>query len=160
MADKLGVTGNTWWFLQGKKDLTYQLAEKNYLVAVKQDNTVKGGYTHQGYFVLVDKQKRVRGAYDGTNPQQVGQLIDDIKILQAEPGPANNNEQSSMGALAPCFLFTAIVMITSCQNDNAIEFNRYYSSGSLIYKIIVKIVMVQTAKACKALSRRLPIQPT
>ena len=89
-ADKLGVEGNTWWFLQGAKDFTYQLAEKNYLVAVKQDNTVKGGYTHQGYFVLVDKQKRVRGAYDGTNPQQVAQLIDDIKILQAEPGPANN----------------------------------------------------------------------
>ena len=89
-ADKLGVEGNTWWFLQGAKDFTYQLAEKNYLVAVKQDNTVKGGYTHQGYFVLVDKQKRVRGAYDGTNPQQVAQLIDDIKTLQAEPGPANH----------------------------------------------------------------------
>jgi protein SCO1/2 len=87
-ADKLGIKGNAWWFLQGKKDFTYQLAEKNYLVAVKQDSTVKGGYTHQGYFVLVDKQKRVRGAYDGTNPAQVAQLIDDIKTLQAEPATA------------------------------------------------------------------------
>jgi protein SCO1/2 len=87
-ADKLGVTGNAWWFLQGKKDNTYELAEKSYLVAVKQDSTVKGGYTHQGYFVLVDKQKRVRGAYDGTNPQQVAQLIDDIKSLKTEPASA------------------------------------------------------------------------
>jgi len=84
-ADKLGVTGNTWWFLQGKKEDTYTIAEKSYLVAVSQDSTAAGGYVHQGYFVLVDKQKRVRGAYDGTDPKQVDQLIADIKTLQAEP---------------------------------------------------------------------------
>ncbi len=83
-AVKLGVSGNSWWFLQGKKDNTYSLAENNFLVAVKQDSTVKGGYTHQGYFVLVDKLKRVRGAYDGTNPDQVDQLISDVKTLQQE----------------------------------------------------------------------------
>lgn len=88
-ADKLGVAGNMWWFIQGKKDDTYRLAEKSYLVAVSRDTTVPGGYVHQGYFVLIDKQKRVRGSYDGTNPQQVSQLIDDIKTLKAEPAPAS-----------------------------------------------------------------------
>jgi protein SCO1/2 len=89
-ADKLGVTGKTWWFLQGKKDDTYQIAEKSYLVAVSQDSTVPGGYVHQGYFVLIDKQKRVRGSYDGTNPKQVAQLIADIKTLKAEPAATTN----------------------------------------------------------------------
>jgi protein SCO1 len=84
-ADKLGVTGNTWWFLQGKKEDTYAIAEKSYLVAVKRDSTAAGGYIHAGYFVLVDKQKRIRGAYDGTDAKQVDQLIADIKTLQAEP---------------------------------------------------------------------------
>lgn len=84
-ADKLGITGNTWWFLQGKKEDTYAIAEKNYLVAVKKDSSAAGGYVHAGYFVLVDKQKRIRGAYDGTDPKQVDQMIDDIKSLQAEP---------------------------------------------------------------------------
>jgi protein SCO1/2 len=84
-ADKLGVTGNSWWFLQGKKEDTYQLGEKSYLVAVKQDNGTAGGYVHQGYFVLIDKQKRIRGSYDGTDPKQVTQLIADIKTLQTEP---------------------------------------------------------------------------
>ena len=60
-ADKLGITGNTWWFLQGKKESVYQLAEKNYLVAVKKDSTTAGGYIHQGYFVLVDKKKTYPG---------------------------------------------------------------------------------------------------
>ena len=83
-ADKLGVTGNTWWFLNGDKDDVYQLATKSYLVAVTQDSTAAGGYVHQGYFVLIDKQKRIRGAYDGTDMKQVNQLIADIKTLRQE----------------------------------------------------------------------------
>lgn len=84
-ADKLGVTGNTWWFLQGKKEATYQLGERSYLVAIKQTDGTEGGYVHQGYFVLIDKQKRIRGSYDGTDPKQVAQLIADIKTLRTEP---------------------------------------------------------------------------
>ncbi len=84
-ADKLGISGNTWWFLQGKKEDVYTIAEKNYLVAVKQDSSASGGYIHAGYFVLIDKQKRIRGSYDGTDPKQVDELIADIKTLQTEP---------------------------------------------------------------------------
>jgi protein SCO1/2 len=86
-ADKLGISGNSWWLLLGDRDSVYNLAAKSYLVAVSEDSTVAGGYMHQGYFVLVDKQKRVRGSYDGTDMKQVNQLIDDIKTLQAEPAP-------------------------------------------------------------------------
>ena len=86
-ADRLGINGNMWWLLQGKKDETYHLAEQNYLVAVKKDSTVAGGYVHQGYFVLIDKQSRIRGAYDGTQPDQVTQLIADIKTLKEESIP-------------------------------------------------------------------------
>jgi len=83
-ADKLGISGNSWWFLNGDKDVIYGLAAKSYLVAVSPDSTVAGGYVHQGYFVLIDKQQRIRGSYDGTNPAQVDQLIADIKTLKAE----------------------------------------------------------------------------
>jgi len=82
-ADKLGVTGKTWWFLQGKKDSIYKLSE-SYLVR-KPEEDAKQQFIHDGSFLLVDKQKRVRGAYDGTDPKQVEQLIADIKELQNEP---------------------------------------------------------------------------
>ena len=82
-ADKLGVTGNTWWFLQGKKEETYKISE-SYLVRRPQADA-KQGFMHDGSFILVDKQKRVRGSYDGTDPKQVDQLIADIKTLQNEP---------------------------------------------------------------------------
>lgn len=84
-TDKLGISGNTWWFLQGKKDATYKLAS-SYLVATPiEDNSVPGGHVHDGYFILIDKQKHIRGTYDGTNAEQVTKLIADIKTLQAEP---------------------------------------------------------------------------
>jgi protein SCO1/2 len=83
-ADKLGVSGNSWWLLLGDKEVVYQLAN-NYLVGVSEDKTAPGGYMHQGYFVLIDKQQHVRGSYDGTDPKQVDQLIADIKTLKAEP---------------------------------------------------------------------------
>jgi len=82
-ADKLGVTGNTWWFLQGKKDSIYKLSQ-NYLVR-KPKEDAKELFIHDGSFLIVDKQKRVRGAYDGTDPKQVEQMIADVKELQQEP---------------------------------------------------------------------------
>jgi protein SCO1/2 len=82
-ADKLGVSGNTWWFLQGKKDDIYKLSE-SYLVRKPQEDA-KQQFIHDGSFLLVDKQRRIRGAYDGTDPKQVDQMIADIKTLQQEP---------------------------------------------------------------------------
>jgi protein SCO1/2 len=82
-ADKLGISGNTWWFLQGKKDDIYKLSE-SYLVRKPQEDA-KQQFIHDGSFILVDKQKRIRGAYDGTDPKQVDQMIADIKTLQNEP---------------------------------------------------------------------------
>jgi protein SCO1/2 len=81
-ADKLGIAGNSWWLLLGKKEDTYQLAEKHYLVAVNDKGD--GGYVHQGWFVLIDKQKRIRGAYDGTDVKAVTQLIADMHTLLEE----------------------------------------------------------------------------
>lgn len=85
-ADKLGITGKTWLLLQGKKEETYQLSA-SYLVSKPQEDA-KQQYIHDGLFILVDKQKHIRGSYDGTDPKQVGQLIEDIKTLKAEPDQA------------------------------------------------------------------------
>jgi protein SCO1/2 len=84
-ADKLGISGDTWWLLQGNKETTYKLSE-SYLVAVKEDNATPGGFIHSGYFILIDKQRRIRGTYDGTSEPEVAKLIADIKTLESEPG--------------------------------------------------------------------------
>lgn len=83
-AQKLGVDNGKWQFVWGTKDSVYKIAEHDYLVAVIEDSTEKDGYVHQGWLVLIDKQKRIRGAYDGTNTEQVAQLMKDIPVLLAE----------------------------------------------------------------------------
>jgi protein SCO1/2 len=83
-AQKLGVDGPKWQFAYGAKDTVYTLATKSYLVSVAQDDNDKQGYVHQGFLVLIDKDRRIRGAYDGTNPEQVSQLEKDIPLLLAE----------------------------------------------------------------------------
>lgn len=83
-AGKLGVKGTQWEYLWGTRDEIYALAERNYLVAVQQDSKAPGGFIHQGYLVLVDKQKRIRGAYDGTQEKDVDQLMSDMDILLRE----------------------------------------------------------------------------
>ena len=83
-AEKLGIQGNKWQFAYGNKEEVYHLAEKNYLTVVQEDSTTRDGFIHQGWFVLIDKQKRMRGAYDGTKTEQVEQLKKDLVILLAE----------------------------------------------------------------------------
>lgn len=83
-ADKLGIKGNQWEFLWGTRDQTYALAERNYLVSVGVDQKAPGGFVHQGYLVLVDKEKRIRGAYDGTVDEQVEKLMQDMDVLLEE----------------------------------------------------------------------------
>lgn len=83
-ATKLGIEGTQWEFLRGSRDSVYTLAEQSYLVAVNEDADAPGGYIHQGWFILVDKQGRLRGAYDGTKEDQVSKLMEDMEILLKE----------------------------------------------------------------------------
>lgn len=83
-ADDLGVKGTTWEFLTGSKDEIYDIGQGHYLVTAKEDDTAEGGYIHSGAFVLVDKDRRVRGMYDGTTEEGTQKLIKDIDRLLAE----------------------------------------------------------------------------
>jgi protein SCO1/2 len=48
-ADKLGITGNSWWLLNGKKEEIYTLS-KSYLVTTPQEDA-KEKFIHDGFFI-------------------------------------------------------------------------------------------------------------
>lgn len=77
-----GVVDSKWNLVTGDKKQIYELARKSYL-AVKNDGD-GGPYDmiHTENFILVDKEKRIRGFYDGTNPEDIDKLLADIKILK------------------------------------------------------------------------------
>lgn len=82
-ANKLGIDNDQWQFVTGYKSDIYNLSD-NYLVYTKEDSTVAGGYDHTGYLVLIDHDKHIRGAYDGTNDEQVQNMLQDIEVLLNE----------------------------------------------------------------------------
>ena len=82
-----------WDFLTGEKDDIYKLA-MSYFANAKEDSIAPGGFLHSEYFILIDKEGKIRsgkdkfdntiGAYDGTNEIHMKNLIDDVKVLMAE----------------------------------------------------------------------------
>jgi len=81
-AGKLGVKASKWHFVTGLKEEIYEIGEGSYMVIANEDESAPGGYIHSGAFLLIDQQRRVRGVYDGTVPEQVDLLIKDIKRLK------------------------------------------------------------------------------
>ena len=84
---KFDADPEQWIFLTGGKHELYDMAVNSYLVAAVDDTARKEvlpDFIHTKYFVLVDKEKRIRGTYDGTSAGSVQQLIGDIKTLRKE----------------------------------------------------------------------------
>lgn len=78
----------TWHFLTGQKKDLYALARKSFFVLkpAEAQNLGDAGsdFIHTNNFVLVDKELRIRGYYDGTNPEEVDKLMHDMHRLLNE----------------------------------------------------------------------------
>jgi protein SCO1/2 len=81
-AEEKGVIDEKWNLITGDKKQIYDLARKSYLVAKSQGNGGKYDMVHTENFALIDKNKQVRGFYDGTNPEAIEQLVEDVKLLK------------------------------------------------------------------------------
>jgi len=89
----INIDLKNWDFLTGEKNEIYKLA-MSYFANAKEDSIAPGGFLHSEYFLLIDKEGRIRsgkdkfentiGAYDGTNEIHMKNLIDDVKVLMAE----------------------------------------------------------------------------
>ena len=77
-----GVDDKKWNLLTGEKKRIYELARKSFLVAKDDGDGGKYDMIHTENFVLIDKEKRIRGFYDGTNKEEMDILLDDILTLK------------------------------------------------------------------------------
>ena len=84
-AERLGITDDSkWLFVTGEQSEIYRLGQSDYMVTAGEDQNAPGGFIHSGAFILVDKEKRIRGVYDGTIAEDVDKLMGDIKVLIKE----------------------------------------------------------------------------
>ena len=75
------VDDSKWNLVTGDKKQIYELARKSYL-AVEDSNFNEFDMIHTENFMLIDKEKQIRGFYDGTNSEEIKRLLKDIEILK------------------------------------------------------------------------------
>ncbi len=75
------VDDSKWNLVTGDKKQIYDLARKSYL-AVEDSNFNEFDMIHTENFMLIDKEKQIRGFYDGTNSEEINRLLKDIDVLK------------------------------------------------------------------------------
>ena len=83
-ADRKGVIDGKWNITTGAKTHIYELARKSYFAVLDEGNGDENDFIHTEQFVLVDKEKRIRGYYDGTEKEDMEKLKKDIVLLKEE----------------------------------------------------------------------------
>lgn len=83
-ARKLQADTARWKFLTGAKADLYLQGSEGYFLAAKEDVMAEGGFLHSEQFVLVDKDRHIRGYYDGTTSGGMNALAADLKMLLKE----------------------------------------------------------------------------
>ena len=89
-SEALDVKSQNWHFLTGEKDYIYDLANIGFNIFANQDSNFIGGFEHQGYFALIDKDGYIRSRKDSFgNPIMYYLGINDINAIQQGIGMLN-----------------------------------------------------------------------
>lgn len=93
-AEKYGVSSMNWHFLTQEDQDVYELSNKGLNIFTGINPDVEGGFEHQGYFALIDKNGYIRCRndrhgnpivyYQGTEDEQIDWIKEDIEKLLAE----------------------------------------------------------------------------
>lgn len=82
-SEALSISSQNWHFLTGDKEYIYNLANKGFNIYAKENSNFSGGFEHQGYFALIDKDGYIRSRKDSFgNPIMYYLGITDINADQ------------------------------------------------------------------------------
>jgi len=82
-AQENKIDTTRWKLLTGSEESLYAQASKEYLLPIQK---VAGGkdFIHSENLILVDRQRHIRGIYDGTKSHEIKRLIEDIYVLNKQ----------------------------------------------------------------------------
>ena len=83
-ATEHNADSKQWMFVTGDKKMLYGIARRSYLLNAEQGDGGPDDFIHTQNFALIDKEKHIRGFYDGTDSTEINQLMKDIDLLLAE----------------------------------------------------------------------------
>lgn len=83
-ADKFKVRHSNWWFLTGDKKAIYDLAYNEFKAATIDGGEIDTAFLHTSKFYLLDKDRVIRGWYNGTDTLEMARMARDIGLLFLE----------------------------------------------------------------------------
>ncbi len=83
-ADRFGANHDHWWFLTGDKKTIYDFARNEVQLPVGPGTGGADDLVHSERLVLIDKDRYVRGYYNGMDEKEAKQCADDIVLLTLE----------------------------------------------------------------------------
>jgi len=90
-----GADFEKWTFVTGDQEEIFEQGFQGYLLSTQEDSGAPGGFLHSSMFVLVDRDRHIRGFYDGTSSKEVDDLVTDIKMLKKEETLKESEKVSS-----------------------------------------------------------------
>jgi protein SCO1/2 len=83
-AEKAGVDQNHWWFITGDKKTIYNWAREQLHLSVPAGDGGAEDFIHTNQIVLLDKDRFIRGYYDGLDTAAVMRCANDMGLLAME----------------------------------------------------------------------------
>lgn len=83
-ADNYKVNHDNWWLLTGNRDSIYRFAFEELRVDKFSMEPVSPDFVHTSRFILIDKEKIIRGYYNGLDSTSISKLARDIGLLMLE----------------------------------------------------------------------------
>jgi protein SCO1/2 len=81
---KFMVNPRKWSLLTGDKKEIYDLAMKGFFANAGEGMSGTADFIHTENVMLIDKEKKVRGMYSGTDPKEIDRLMDEVTVLLTE----------------------------------------------------------------------------
>jgi protein SCO1/2 len=91
-ADKFHINHDTWWMLTGDRKTIYDFGMNEVKLGVPDSNSVDSNFIHSEYMVLLDRDRVVRGYYNGLDTLALDKLAEDIIFLMLERDKKQKNK--------------------------------------------------------------------
>ncbi len=86
-ADRFQVDPSNWWLVTGNREEIYDLSINHIKLLAQDGELIDSNFLHTDYFVLIDRNRIVRGYYHGLDEADLGRLSHDIILLALEKDP-------------------------------------------------------------------------
>ncbi|HEU4634364.1 MAG TPA: SCO family protein [Flavisolibacter sp.] len=86
-ADRFQIDPQNWWLLTGDRKAIYDLSINDMKLLAQDGGPVDSNFLHTDFFVLIDKNRNIRGYYHGLDTNALSRLSEDVILLTLEKDP-------------------------------------------------------------------------